>query len=125
MASHADNADGMHHAHVVPAKMLAGVLMALFFLTFITVWVAQFDFGSANMLVAMAIAAVKASLVMAIFMHLRWDTAINNIMFLGSFLFLSLLLIFTLSDFATRGDTSPIYLERAPLVNDTSPEKAY
>jgi len=124
MASHADNADGMHHPHVVPAKMLVGVLVALFFLTFITVAVSRFDFGSANMLVAMAIAAVKASLVMAIFMHLRWDTAINNIVFLGSFLFLALLFIFTLADHATRGDTNPIYLEHAPLPSIT-PDKPY
>jgi len=124
MASHANDASGIHHAHVVPTKMLLGVLMALFFLTFITVEVSRYDFGSFNMLIAMGIAAVKASLVMAIFMHLRWDTAMNNIVFLGSFIFLALLFIFTLGDYATRGDTNPIFLEHAPLP-DISPGKPY
>ena len=95
--------------------MLVAVIAALFFLTFITVAVSWFDFGNFNMLIAMAIAAVKASLVMAIFMHLKWDTTTNNIIFLGSFMFLALLFIFTLSDIATRGDTNPILAERAPV----------
>ena len=77
--------------------MFMTVLVALLFLTFVTVAVAQFDFGSANMLIAMAIAAVKASLVIAFFMHVKWDTAINKIVFLSSFLFLSLLFVFTLA----------------------------
>ena len=53
--------------------MFLGVLLALLFLTFITVWVAQFDFGSANMLIAMSIASVKASLVIGFFMHLKYE----------------------------------------------------
>ena len=53
-------------------------------------------------MIAMGIASVKASLVILFFMHMKWDTAINKIMFMSSFLFLSLLFIFTLADFATR-----------------------
>jgi cytochrome c oxidase subunit 4 len=94
---------GMGHHHVTPASMFMAVLIALLFLTFITVFVAQFDFGSANMLIAMLIASVKASLVIAIFMHVKWDTAINRVVFLSSFLFLALLFTFTLADQATRG----------------------
>ena len=81
----------MGHTHVSSPAMFMTVLLALLFLTFITVFVSLFDFGSANMLIAMAIASFKASLVIAFFMHLKWDTAINKIVFLSSFLFLSLL----------------------------------
>ena len=35
---------------------------------------------------------------MTFFMHLKYDTAINNIAIISSFLFLSLLFIFTLAD---------------------------
>ncbi len=103
-AHNQDHADGhgAHAHHVASAGLFLKVLLALLFLTFITVAASRFDFGSANLIVAMAIAAVKASLVMAIFMHLRWDTPMNQIVFFGSFLFLSLLFIFTLADLVTR-----------------------
>ena len=61
----------MGHHHVGSTAMFVSVLMALLFLTFITVAVAQFDFGAANMLIAMGIAAMKASLVIAFFMHVK------------------------------------------------------
>ena len=86
-------------------------------MAFITVFVSRFDFGSANLLIAMLIASVKASLVIAIFMHVKWDTAINKIVFLSSFLFLALLLIFTLSDQATRGRANPTNKIKAPVDN--------
>lgn len=92
----------MGHHHVSSTAMFTNVLITLLFLTFITVATSRFDFGSANMLIAMAIASVKASLVIAFFMHVKWDTAINKIVFLSSFLFLSLLFVFTLADQATR-----------------------
>jgi len=106
--SHAHGGHGGHgalqmgHHHVSTTAMFSRVLIVLLILTAITVGTSRIDFGSANMLIAMFIACIKASLVMAFFMHLKWDTAINKITFLSSFLFLSLLFIFTLADQATR-----------------------
>ena len=105
----------MGHHHVSSSAMFLSVLVALLFLTFITVAVAQFDFGSANMLIAMGIAAVKASLVIAFFMHVKWDTAINKIVFLSSFLFLSLLFVFTLADLFTRRLDNELHVTRSPV----------
>ena len=93
--------------YVCSAGQFFGVYFALLILTIVTVGVSYFDFGEFNMFIAMAIASCKAALVMAIFMHLRWDTPINNIAFLGSLIFLALLFLFTLADFATRGDVDP------------------
>ena len=59
--------------HVVPFKILAGVAAALLTLTVITVVVARMDFGNLNLIIALAIATLKASLVALFFMHLRWD----------------------------------------------------
>jgi cytochrome c oxidase subunit IV len=67
------------------------------------------------MLIAMAIASVKASLVIAFFMHVKWDTAINKIVFLSSFLFLSLLFIFTLADHATRRMDHDMHVTKTPV----------
>jgi len=125
MSDHASTADGhaqgeldMGHHHVSSPAMFMSVLLALLFLTFITVAVAQFDFGSANMLIAMGIASLKASLVILFFMHLKYDTAINKLVFVSSFLFLSLLFIFTLGDLFTRRLDHELHMTKAPVTGD-------
>ncbi len=53
-----------------------GVFAALAILTVLTVLVAQIEFhGAWNVVIALAIAAIKASLVAAVFMHLKWENA--------------------------------------------------
>ena len=113
--AHADPALQTGHVHVSSAAMFTNVLIALLVLTVITVGASRLDFGSANMLIAMAIASVKASLVICFFMHVLWDTAINKIVFLSSFLFLSLLFVFTLADLATRRVDHEIHTTRTPV----------
>ena len=113
--AHGHDAHGYGPHHVTSSKTFLNVLLALLVLTVITVAASRVDFGAANLLIAMLIASVKASLVIAIFMHVKWDTAINKIVFLSSFLFLSLLLIFTLSDQATRGMADPLRKVKLPV----------
>ncbi|MBL8727148.1 MAG: cytochrome C oxidase subunit IV family protein [Planctomycetes bacterium] len=117
-ADHGNPALQMGHHHVSSAKMFFNVLVALLILTGITVAASRVDFGGANMLIAMGIASIKASLVIAFFMHLKWDTAINKIVFLCSFLFLSLLFIFTLADHATRRWDNEMHTVRTPVSNE-------
>jgi cytochrome c oxidase subunit 4 len=114
-AGGADPASQMPHVHVSSAAMFTNVLLTLLVLTVITVGASRVDFGAANMLIAMAIASVKASLVISFFMHVLWDTAINKIVFLSSFLFLSLLFVFTLADLATRRVDHEIHTTRTPV----------
>lgn len=116
--AHGHDAHGYGPHHVTSTKTFVNVLLALLFLTVITVGASRVDFGAANLLIAMLIASVKAALVIAIFMHVKWDTAINKIVFLSSFLFLSLLLIFTLSDQATRGSADPLRKLKLPVDNE-------
>ena len=115
--AHGHDAHGYGPHHVTSSKTFMTVLLTLLFLTIITVAASRVDFGSANLLIAMLIASVKAALVIAIFMHVKWDTAINKIVFLSSFLFLSLLLIFTLADEATRGSADPLRKVKLPVDN--------
>lgn len=57
-------------------KAYVGVFAALAVLTILTVAVSRVHFsGSGNVVVALLIAAFKASLVAAIFMHLKWEKA--------------------------------------------------
>lgn len=116
--AHGHDAHGYGPHHVTSSKTFLNVLLALLFLTIITVAASRVDFGAANLLIAMLIASVKAALVIAIFMHVKWDTAINKIVFLSSFLFLSLLLIFTLADEATRGAADPLRKVKLPVSNE-------
>ena len=105
----------MGHHHISSPQLFRNVLITLLVLTALTVAASRIHFGSANMLIAMAIASIKASLVIAFFMHLRWDTGINKIVFLSAFLFLSLLFIFTLGDQATRRMDHEMHVVKAPV----------
>jgi len=106
---------GEHHVHVVASRVFLNVLVALLILTIITVAISRFDFGSGNMVMAMLVAVIKASLVMAVFMHLRWDTPINNIFFLGSFVLLSLLFLFSFADGFARDQLETRNDRAAPI----------
>ncbi len=106
---------GDHHVHVVGARVFLNVLVALLTLTIMTVVISRFDFGGGNMIMAMVVAAMKASLVMAVFMHLRWDTPINNIFFLSSFVLLSLLFLFSFADGFARDELETRHGRKAPL----------
>ena len=84
--------------HIVSHKILIATGFALLVLTVITVLAAEFDFGRANVFVALAIAAVKASLVVLFFMHLRWDRPFNSFIFVASIFFVGLFIAFALTD---------------------------
>ena len=114
---------GMHVAHVSSAGTLLRVLIALLILTVITVAVSRVDFGAMNLAVAMFIATIKLTLVLTYFMHLKHDTAVNILFILGSFVFLSLLFLFTLADHHTRGDTDSTLVQPAPVNQGVYPSK--
>ena len=84
--------------HVVPVKMLVGVLLVLLVLTVVTVAVSYLDLGPFNLAVALVIAVVKASFVVLFFMHLRWDKPFNAVLFCSTLLFLTLFIGLTLLD---------------------------
>ncbi len=97
------------HAHQHPVttpRIYALVLAGLLIMTVVTVGAAYIDFGPWNTVVAIAIAAAKASLVVLFFMQLRYDK-FNSIIFLGGLLFLAIFLIWTLFDLSTRRDVLP------------------
>jgi cytochrome c oxidase subunit 4 len=87
-----------HVGHVVPFKILFGVFAALTVLTVITYAASLVDFGELNLIVALAIAVVKASLVVLFFMHLVWDRPFNAIVFIGCLIFVALFLGLALMD---------------------------
>ena len=79
-----------HGGTGVYAKTLIGLLI----LTAITVAAASFDFGQGNVVIALIIATIKASLVVLFFMHLRWDKPVNAVIAMAGFLFLGIFIVF-------------------------------
>lgn len=109
MANHAANHDHDDHglAHVASMKSLVTVGVALLVLTVITVLAAQVDFGgkTINLVIAMAIAAFKASLVILYFMHIRYDKLFHAALIVGGLLAATLFVGFTLVDRSQYEDT--------------------
>lgn len=96
MASHSD----AHH--IIPFKTYLTVLLILLGFTVITVAVAQFDFGAFNALIAMAIASIKACLVLLYFMHLKYDDKMFPAVFFTGVFFLIVFFSFSQLDILTR-----------------------
>ena len=79
-----------HVGHVVPLKILVAVWAVLVVLTWLTVAITWIDLGTLNLWAALAIATVKASLVILYFMHLRYDRPMNAVVFIASLAFVAL-----------------------------------
>ncbi len=89
--------------HIIPVRVLAIVFGVLIALTVITVITARLDLGALNVPLALAIAASKAALVVAVFMALRYDNRVNALVFFIGSIFVLVFLALTLSDTALRG----------------------
>jgi cytochrome c oxidase subunit 4 len=100
----ADNHGDSQGHHITPLSVYLKVAGALFALTFLTVIAHQFHetLGGFAAPVAFLIATVKAILVILWFMHLKYDSVINRVIFGAGFFFLALLLAFSGLDIWTR-----------------------
>jgi cytochrome c oxidase subunit 4 len=93
----------MTNRHIIPVStflIIYGLLMGLFVLTVIA---ARTDLGPYQFRAAMTIAIIKAVLIVLYFMHVRYSERLTWIFSGASFLWLVVLIAFTLSDYLTRG----------------------
>ena len=106
-------------AHVAEPKVLLGTWIALMFLTVITVGATKIDLGANyNLALAMAIAALKATLVVLFFMHLRYDKLFHSVLIVGGLLAAALFVGFALMDSGQYQETiiwDPANPPAAPL----------
>ena len=102
--AHSD--DHAHGHYIAPTKLLVGVFLALVFFTVLTAITGKADWipGWMHVPLALAIAAVKTGLVVAIFMGLRHDNRVNTVVFALGGIFVTVFLAFTLFDTVNRGD---------------------
>jgi cytochrome c oxidase subunit 4 len=88
--------------HVVSRKIYFTIFTALMILTALTVWVANFDLGKWNAVVALTIAVIKALLVVLYFMHVRYSSRLTMAFVAAGFVWLIIMIALTLSDYVTR-----------------------
>jgi cytochrome c oxidase subunit 4 len=88
--------------HIVSRKTYFTIFIALMILTGLTVWVATFDLGRMNAVVALTIAVVKALLVVLYFMHVRYSSRLTMVFVAAGFVWLIIMVALTLSDYLTR-----------------------
>jgi len=104
--------------HVVSPKIYVVILLALLLGTFLTVAAAVRDFGPWNIVIALAIATTKATLVVLYFMHGRYSPKRTQLVIVCSAFWLAILLALTAADYMTRTPrmgraTSPTAFYRA------------
>jgi cytochrome c oxidase subunit 4 len=91
------------HAHIVPVRTYLTIYFILMGLLFLTIAAALVDLGPFQFTAAMLIALVKGILIVLYFMHVRYSERLTWIFSGASFLWLLILIAFTLNDYLTRG----------------------
>ena len=86
------------HAHIVPYKTFAIVWIGLLILTGVTITVAQYDLGAMNVWVALGIATLKAGLVVAVFMHMKYESILFKLALFATLAILATFIGLTLCD---------------------------
>ena len=99
--------DGAVHAHISPTWFYVAIFLALVTLTVLTVAQSYVDLGKLNLIVVVAIASMKASLVVTFFMHLKYDNKFNALIFVSCVFFIGVFFTYTMNDTSRRGELDP------------------
>ena len=88
--------------HIVSPKVYFAIFAALMIGTALTVWAAFQNFGKFNIVIALSIATIKATLVVLYFMHARYSLKRTQLVIVCSVFWLAIMLALTLTDYDTR-----------------------
>jgi cytochrome c oxidase subunit 4 len=88
--------------HIVSPKIYFTIFFTLMAGTAATVWAAYQNFGAFNIVIALAIATFKATLVVLYFMHARYSPKRTQLVVICAVFWLAIMLALTLSDYSTR-----------------------
>lgn len=89
--------------HIVSVRVYLAILLVLIVGTAITVWAGFLDFpGPLNVIIALTIASIKATLVILYFMHLRYSARLVWVIFISALFWMGILFALTFSDYWTR-----------------------
>lgn len=88
--------------HIISPRIYLGIILTLMVLTGVTVWAATVELGPLNIVVALAIATFKATLVILYFMHARYSPRRTHLVIIAGIFWLAILLAMTMADYLTR-----------------------
>lgn len=88
--------------HIVSPKVYVVIFLSLMVLTAATVGAAYVNLGPFNIVIALAIATLKGSLVVLFFMHARYSPGRTHLVIICALFWLAIMLALTLSDYSTR-----------------------
>jgi cytochrome c oxidase subunit IV len=91
-----------HTEHIVSPGIYVAIFLALILGTGLTVWVAFQNFAQFNIVIALGIATIKATLVVLYFMHARYSPKRTQLVIVCAVFWLAIMLALTLSDYQTR-----------------------
>jgi cytochrome c oxidase subunit IV len=92
-----------HHAHVVVSPKVYAVIFGLLLVfTAITVGASYLELGVFNAIVALAIAVIKAVLVILFFMHVRYSSKLTMLTVGAGFFTFIVLITMTMTDYISR-----------------------
>jgi cytochrome c oxidase subunit 4 len=103
MANHFPNEVEATHDHVSSVGSSVAIWLILLVCTGLTVGAAFIDLGPLNIVVALTIATIKATLVVLFFMHVKYtNEKLVPLVVVSAIFFLFLLLGLSMGDYATR-----------------------
>jgi cytochrome c oxidase subunit 4 len=92
-----------HHAHTIVQPKVYGIIFGcLLFFTALTVFASYLELGVFNAVVALAIAVVKAVLVILFFMHIRYSSRLTKLTVAAGFFTFIVLITMTMTDYISR-----------------------
>jgi len=94
-----------HSEHIVSPGVYITIFLALIVGTGLTVWAAFQNFGPFNIVIALGIATIKATLVVLYFMHARYSPKRTQLVIVCAIFWLAIMLALTLSDYLRRSTT--------------------
>jgi len=89
--------------HILEKKTYYGVFAALMILLAATVGIAYIHLGEFNVIAALTIAVIKATLIILYFMHVRYSSRLLWVFAGAGFFWLGIIFVLTFSDYLTRG----------------------
>ena len=109
-----------HSEHIVPPTTYAVIIITLLCLTAATIGAAYINLGKFNIVVALGIATLKATLVVLFFMHAKYSTKRTQLVIIAGIFWLAILLFMTMSDYASRVDYRGIHYPMSQRITHIS-----
>ncbi len=112
--------DGKAHAHGAGRYFVVWILLLIFTVT--TVVTGRIDLGDVNIVLALTIATIKATLVVLFFMHMSEAAGANRLVFVVSVVFVVVMMIGVFGDLWTRNPMTLPTGSPPPALHTTAAE---